>query len=128
MNFKAWLFFGDSGFETDLHRIETNYASTSIEFPGAEPNDVQERCKQLFNILMGILRGKLLRLMRQTSEVQLCMATQPCVGHCPLHHAAPVDLVPDVPLLSWLLHCAWPHVTTPDAVAQHVSPFQPHAA
>jgi hypothetical protein len=31
-------------------------------------------------------------------------------------------------LLSWLLHYAWPHVTTPVAVAQHVSPFQPHAA
>ena len=31
-------------------------------------------------------------------------------------------------LLSWLLHYALPHVTTPVAVAQHVSPFQPHAA
>ena len=71
MNFKAWLFYGDSGLETDIHRIETNYASTSIEFPRAEPNDVQERCKQLFNILTGILRvaslcgycAKLLRKM-----------------------------------------------------------------
>jgi len=26
VNFKAWLFYGDSGFETDLHRIETNYS------------------------------------------------------------------------------------------------------
>ena len=68
VNFKAWLFYGDSGFETDLHRIETNYASTPIGFPRAEPNDVQERCKQLFNILTGILRGKPLRLLRQTSE------------------------------------------------------------
>ena len=58
VNFKAWLFYGDSGFETDLHRIETNYASTPTGFPRAEPNDVQERCKQLFNILTGILRGK----------------------------------------------------------------------
>ena len=40
----------------------------------------------------------------------------PCVGHGPLHHAAPVVLVPGFPLLSWLLHHAWPHVTTPDAV------------
>ena len=31
-------------------------------------NDVPERCKQLFNILMRILRGKPLRLLRQTSE------------------------------------------------------------
>ena len=68
MNFKAWLFDGDSGFESDLHRVETNCASTPIEFPGSEPNDVQERCKQLFNILAGILRGKPLRLLRQTSE------------------------------------------------------------
>ena len=68
VNFKAWLFYGDSGLETALHRIETNYASTSIEFPRAEPNDVQERCKQLFNILTGILRGKPLRLLHQTSE------------------------------------------------------------
>ena len=52
---------------------------------------------------------------------------RPCVGHRPLHPAAPV-LVPGIPLLSWLLHYAWPHVTTPVAVAQHVSPFQPHAA
>ena len=29
---------------------------------------MQERCKQLFNILTGILRGKPLRLLRQTSE------------------------------------------------------------
>ena len=68
VNFKAWLFYGDSGFESDLHRVETNYASTPIEFPRSEPNDVQERCKQLFNILTGILRGKPLRLLRQTSE------------------------------------------------------------
>jgi hypothetical protein len=37
-------------------------------------------------------------------------------------------LVPGFPLLSWLLHHAWPHVTTPDAVAQRVSPFLTHAA
>ena len=40
---------------------------------------------------------------------------RPCVGHRPLHHAAPVVLVPGGPLLSWLLHYAWPHVTTPVA-------------
>jgi hypothetical protein len=37
-------------------------------------------------------------------------------------------LVPGFPLLSWLLHHAWPHVTTRDAVAQRVSPFLTHAA
>jgi hypothetical protein len=68
VNFKAWLFYGDSSLETDIHRIETNYVSTSIEFPRAEPSDVQERCKQLFNILTGILRCKPLRLLHQTSE------------------------------------------------------------
>ena len=53
---------------------------------------------------------------------------RPCVGHCPLHHAAPVVFGSWLPLLSWLLHHAWPHVTTRDAVAQRVSPFLTHAA
>ena len=68
VNFKAWLFYGDSGFESDFHRIETMYSTMVIEFPRSEPNDVQERCKQLYNILTGILRGKPLRLLRQTTE------------------------------------------------------------
>ena len=36
VNFKAWLFYGDSGFESDFHRIETMYSTMVIEFPRSE--------------------------------------------------------------------------------------------
>jgi hypothetical protein len=53
VNFKAWLFYGDSGFESDLHRVETNYASTSIEFPDPSPMTFKKDANSFSTSLRG---------------------------------------------------------------------------
>lgn len=63
MNLKAWLFLGNPKFEVDLHRAESH--KTGAIDVSAEPEDVQLRCKQFYNIMTGLLRGKPLRMLRQ---------------------------------------------------------------
>ena len=47
----------------DLHRAESH--KTGAIDVSAEPEDVQLRCKQFYNIMTGLLRGKPLRMLRQ---------------------------------------------------------------
>ena len=54
-------------FEQDLHRTELHCANP-IPAVAGESEEVQQRCKQLYSILTGLLRGKPLRLLRQVSE------------------------------------------------------------
>ena len=54
-------------FEQDLHRTEL-HGATPIPAVSGEPDEVQQRCKQLYSILTGLLRGKPLRLLRQVTE------------------------------------------------------------
>eukprot|EP00435_Cladocopium_sp_Y103_P063021 s303_g24.t1 len=68
VTFKAWLFYGNKHFEVDLHRVEVTHADTPIANVDGEPQEVQDRCHQLYSILTGMLRGKPLRLLRQVSH------------------------------------------------------------
>lgn len=63
VNLKAWLFLGNPGFEQDLIRAEAH--RLNVIDVSAEPADVQNRCKQFYNIMTGLLKGKPLRLLRQ---------------------------------------------------------------
>ena len=63
VNLKAWLFLGNPKFEVDLHRAESH--KTGAIDVSAEPEDVQLRCKQFYNIMTGLLRGKPLRMLWQ---------------------------------------------------------------
>ena len=67
VNFRAWLYYGNPLFEQDLHRTELHGANP-IPAVSGEPDEVQQRCKQLYSILTGLLRGKPLRLLRQVTE------------------------------------------------------------
>ena len=58
VNFKAWLYYGNPKFELDLHRVEVTRADTPIVNVDGEPQDVKDRCAQLYSILTGLLRGK----------------------------------------------------------------------
>ena len=84
VSFKAWRFYGNKHFETDLHRVEVTHAETPISSADGEPQEVKDRCNQLYSILTGLLQGKPLRLLRQVSnrngfEVwrQLCQLFMP---------------------------------------------------
>ena len=84
VSFKAWLYYGNKHFETDLHRVEVTHAETPISSVDGEPQEVKDRCNQLYSILTGLLKGKPLRLLRQVSnrngfEVwrQLCQLFMP---------------------------------------------------
>ena len=68
INFKAWLYYGNPKFELDLHRVEVTHADTPIGSVEGEPQDVKDRCAQLYSILTGLLRGKPLRLLRQVEN------------------------------------------------------------
>ena len=83
VSFKAWLFYGNKYFETDLHRVEVTHAETPISSVDGELQEVKDRCNELC-ILTGLLKGKPLRLLRQVSnrngfEVwrQLCQLFMP---------------------------------------------------
>ena len=58
INFKAWLYYGNPKFELDLHRVEVTHADTPIGSVEGEPQDVKDRCAQLYSILTGLVRGK----------------------------------------------------------------------
>ena len=68
INFKAWLYYGNPKFEYDLHRVEVTHANMPIENVEGEPQDVKDRCNQLYSILTGLLRGRPLRLLRQVES------------------------------------------------------------
>ena len=50
MNFRAWLYYGNPLFEEDLHRTELHGANPIPAISG-EPEEAQQRCKQLHSIL-----------------------------------------------------------------------------
>ena len=84
VNFKAWLFYGNSAYEVDLHRAEQHGSNPAPPLINAESTETQERCKQLYSILTGVLRGKPLRLLRQVEQRngfevwrQLCQVYMP---------------------------------------------------
>ncbi|CAL1143351.1 unnamed protein product [Cladocopium goreaui] len=64
-NFRAWLFYANPSFELDLHRIEVTHADQPIVNVTGEPAETQDRCSQLYSVLIGLLRGKPLRMLRQ---------------------------------------------------------------
>ena len=68
INFKAWLYCGNSKFGYDLHRVQVTHANTPIMNVEGEPQDVKDGCNQFYSSLTGLLRGSLLRLLRQVES------------------------------------------------------------
>ena len=66
LNFKSWLFYADSKFETELKFVE-EHPKVVIELSKLN-GDEQSRALQLYSIFTGILRGKPLRLLRQQED------------------------------------------------------------
>ena len=66
LNFKSWLFYADSKFETELKFVE-EHPKVVIELSKLNGEE-QSRALQLYSIFTGILRGKPLRLLRQQED------------------------------------------------------------
>ena len=66
LNFKSWLFYADSKFESELKFVE-EHPKVSIELSKLNGEE-QSRALQLYSIFTGVLRGKPLRLLRQQED------------------------------------------------------------
>ena len=86
---KAWLFYGNKSYELD-HRVEVTHAETPIANVDGEPQDVKDRCNQLYSILTGLLKGKPLHLLRQVGNRnglrrQWCQLYMPRTRSCAIY-------------------------------------------
>lgn len=66
LNFKSWLFYGDSQFEKEVKYIEDHPKETALLTNMTE--EQKGRARQLYSILTGLLKGKPLRVLRQVSD------------------------------------------------------------
>ena len=66
LNFKSWLFYADSKFESELKFVE-EHPKVTIDLTKLN-GDEQARALQLYSIFTGVLRGKPLRLLRQQED------------------------------------------------------------
>ena len=67
MAFKAWLYYGDEMFRTDLEDLEATKLGKATVL-SAWTDEAKVRSKQLYSILCGILKGRALQVLRATSE------------------------------------------------------------
>ena len=67
MAFKAWLYYGDEMFRTDLEDLEATKLGKATVL-SAWTDEAEVRSKQLYSILCGILKGRALQVLRATSE------------------------------------------------------------
>lgn len=66
LNFKSWLYYADNVYETDLDDVES-HLDTAVDLLTL-PMDKEIRAKQLYSILTGLLKGRALRILRQTDD------------------------------------------------------------
>ena len=103
---KAWLFYGNKSYELD-HRVEVTHAETPIANMDGEPQDVKDRCNQLYSILTGLLKGKPLHRPRQVGNRnglrrQWCQLYMPRTRSCAIYLVSvPSFTTRDRTLLGW---------------------------
>ena len=66
VNFKSWLFYADSKFESELRFVE-QHPKVAIELTKLNGEE-QSRALQLYSVFAGVLLGKPLRLLRQQED------------------------------------------------------------
>lgn len=66
LNFKAWLYYANNAYETDLTDVEA-HLDTPIDLLNVTM-EKELRAKQLYSIFTGLLRGRALRLLRQVDD------------------------------------------------------------
>ena len=66
LNFKSWLYYADSRFETELTYVENN-AKAPVQLTTMS-DEAKGRSMQLYSIFTGYLKGAALRLLRQQED------------------------------------------------------------
>ena len=67
MAFKAWLYYADEMFRSEIEDLEATKLSKATVL-SAWTTEAQSRSKQLYSILSGILKGRSLQLLRAVGE------------------------------------------------------------